>query len=142
MQSPLQVTIMATLLEDTGEPPQQRYRLFAEYYRTIYKRETRRKLLGGILTERQKDIDTIHARAGLMLQVAGEQATGRRTRVQTDDIDSALADDRPVQGIGSTEARTDRHFSHEGLGTTRPNQRREPSAVGFLGPSQGRLGAV
>ena len=31
MQSPLQVTIMATLLEDTGEPPQQRYRLFNEY---------------------------------------------------------------------------------------------------------------
>ena len=94
MQSPLQVTIMATLLEDTGEPPQQRYRLFAEYYRTIYKRETRRKLLGGILTERQKDIDTIHARAGLMLQVAGEKATGRRARDQPDDIDSALADDQ------------------------------------------------
>jgi hypothetical protein len=74
MQSPLQVTIMATLLEDTGEPPQQRYRLFAEYYRTIYKRETRRKLLGGILTERQKDIDTIHAQAGLILQAAGEQS--------------------------------------------------------------------
>lgn len=94
MQSPLQVTIMATLLEDTGEPPQQRYRLFAEYYRTIYKRETRRKLLGGILTERQKDIDTIHAHAGLMLQVAGEKTTGKRTRSSTDDIDSALSDDQ------------------------------------------------
>lgn len=94
MQSPLQVTIMATLLEDTGEPPQQRYRLFAEYYRTIYKRETRRKLLGGILTERQKDIDTIHTHAGLMLQVTGEKTTGKRTRTSTDDIDSALSDDQ------------------------------------------------
>jgi hypothetical protein len=45
MQNPLQITIMATLLEETGEPPQQRYRLFAEYYRTIYGRETRRRLL-------------------------------------------------------------------------------------------------
>lgn len=75
MQSPLQVTIMATLLEETGEPPQQRYRLFAEYYRTIYKRETRRKMLLGILSERQTDIDTIHHHAGLYLHAAGERVT-------------------------------------------------------------------
>lgn len=94
MQSPLQVTIMATLLEDTGEPPQQRYRLFADYYRTIYRRETRRKLLGGILTERQKDIDTIHAYSGLMLHAAGEKTTARPRRGQSDDIDSALSDEQ------------------------------------------------
>jgi hypothetical protein len=92
MQSPLQVTIMATLLEDTGEPPQQRYRLFAEYYRTIYKRETRRKLLGGILTERQKDIDTIHAQAGLLLHASGEKTTAAPTGAPAD-VDSALSDD-------------------------------------------------
>ncbi len=93
MQSPLQVTIMATLLEDTGEPPQQRYRLFAEYYRTIYRRETRRKLLGGILSERQKDIDIIHSQTGLFLQVAGEQSqTNQPTPKQTEGIDSALSD--------------------------------------------------
>src|SRR5262245_2421854 len=94
MQSPLQVTIMATLLEDTGEPPQQRYRLFAEYYRTIYKRETRRRLLGGILTERQKDIDVIHAQAGLMLHAAGEKTTARSKRTRIDEVDSALSDDQ------------------------------------------------
>jgi len=92
MQSPLQVTIMATLLEDTGEPPQQRYRLFAEYYRTIYKRETRRKLLGGILTERQKDIDTIHAQAGLLVHSAGEKTTPHSGRPRLEDVDSALSD--------------------------------------------------
>jgi hypothetical protein len=72
MQNPLQITIMATLLEETGEPPQQRYRLFAEYYRTIYRRETRRRLLEGILSERQTDIDIIHAEAGLLLHAVGE----------------------------------------------------------------------
>jgi hypothetical protein len=92
MQSPLQVTIMATLLEDTGEPPQQRYRLFAEYYRTIYRRETRRKLLGGILTERQKDVDTIHAQAGLLLHAATENASPNK-RSTTEEVDSALSDD-------------------------------------------------
>lgn len=89
MQSPLQVTIMATLLEDTGEPPEQRYRLFAEYYRTIYRRETRRKLLGGVLSERQKDIDTIHANTGLLIHAGGEQggSSGKRG------VDAALSDE-------------------------------------------------
>lgn len=93
MQSPLQVTIMATLLEETGEPPQQRYRLFAEYYRTIYKRETRRKLLGGILSERQKDIDTIHQQVGLVLHARGESAEAGTRAVRVDDLDSALSDE-------------------------------------------------
>lgn len=92
MQSPLQVTIMATLLEETGEPPQQKYRLFSEYYRTIYKRETRRKLLGGILSERQRDIDIIHAHTGLLLQAAGERKEAPNTTGKIDDVDSALAD--------------------------------------------------
>jgi hypothetical protein len=92
MQSPLQVTIMATLLEETGEPPQQRYRLFGEYYRTIYKRETRRKLLGGILSERVKDIDTIHQSVGLVLQIRGEVSTAPRKGEHVDELDSALSD--------------------------------------------------
>lgn len=94
MQSPLQVTIMATLLEETGEPPQQRYRLFAEYYRTIYRRETRRKLLEGILSERQKDIDTIHTQAGLLLHAAGEKAAKRSSKTEPNEPDSALSDEQ------------------------------------------------
>ena len=93
MQSPLQVTIMTTLLEEMGEPPQQRYRLFAEYYRTIYKRETRRKLLGGILSERQKDIDTIHQQVGLILQSRAEGSVAAVRQGKVEDVDSALADD-------------------------------------------------
>ena len=92
MQSPLQVTIMATLVEETGEPPEQRYRLFAEYYRTIYKRETRRRLLGGILSERQTDIDTIHFQAGLLLMIAGETVTCREPREDKSQIELALSE--------------------------------------------------
>lgn len=93
MQSPLQVTIMATLLEETGEPPQQRYRLFADYYRTIYKRETRRKLLLGILTERQTDIDTIHHHAGLHLHARGEGGNKHAGR-KGNESESALSDEQ------------------------------------------------
>lgn len=88
MQSPLQVTIMATLLEDTGEPPQQRYRLFYEYFRTIYKRETRRKLLNGVLSERQTDIEVIHAQAGFLMHAKGEGAAEEHYETATDMSDA------------------------------------------------------
>jgi|SRR5271165_1537849 len=112
MQSPLQVTIMATLLEETGETPQQRYRLFAEYYRTIYKRETRRKLLGGILSERQSDIDIIHAQAGLLLHASAERVVEQPPNGQHDESDAALSDEqfrelvrRRLKRIGITETK-------------------------------------
>jgi len=94
MQNPLQITIMATLLEETGEPPQQRYRLFEEYYRTIYKRETRRQLLEGILSERRTDIDTIHAEAGLLLHAAGEGVMKPSKGRKSGDSESALSDEQ------------------------------------------------
>lgn len=94
MQSPLQVTIMATLLEETGDPPQQRYRLFAEYYRTIYKRETRRGMFGGILSERPTDIDIIHKESGLLLHAAGERAAKPNNREKDSDSESSFSDEQ------------------------------------------------
>lgn len=75
MSTPLQVTIMATLVERHGEPPKQRYRLFEEYYRTIYTRETNREgAHSDLLRDRKTDIDTIHYRTGLLLQAESELA--------------------------------------------------------------------
>ncbi|SIO19860.1 NACHT domain-containing protein [Paraburkholderia phenazinium] len=75
MSSPLQVTIMATLVERLGEPPKQRYRLFEEYYRTIYTRETNREgAHSELLRDRKTDVDTIHYRTGLLLQAESELA--------------------------------------------------------------------
>lgn len=75
MRSPLQVTIMATLVERLGEPPKQRYRLFAEYYRTIYDREASREgALSRLLNDRKTDIDVIHYRTGVLLQATSEKA--------------------------------------------------------------------
>ncbi len=66
---------MATLVERLGEPPKQRYRLFEEYYRTIYTRETNREgPLSDLLRDRKTDIDTIHYRTGLLLQAESELA--------------------------------------------------------------------
>ncbi|MDR6497467.1 hypothetical protein J2785_000609 [Burkholderia ambifaria] len=77
MSSPLQVTIMATLVERLGEPPKQRYRLFEEYYRTIYTRESNREgAHSELLRSRKTDIDVIHYRTGLLLQAQTELAGG------------------------------------------------------------------
>jgi hypothetical protein len=82
MSSPLQVTIMATLVERVGEPPRERYRLFEEYYRTIYFREmSRLGPLSPLLSERRQDVDSIHFQAGLQLQVDSEEAGGTEARL-------------------------------------------------------------
>ena len=90
MQSPLQVTIMATLVERLGEPPRQRYRLFEQYYRTIYEREVGREgVLSEILSGRKTDIDLIHYRTGLVLQTESERAGATEARL-TDERFRAL----------------------------------------------------
>src|SRR5262249_38534498 len=44
MRSPLQVTIMTLLVDRTGQPPQERWKLFHDYYNLIYQREVEREI--------------------------------------------------------------------------------------------------
>ena len=74
MRSPLQVTIMATLVDQTGQPPQERWRLFHEYYEVIYKREMEREIPAAVvLREHKSNIDGIHHQVGLALQIESER---------------------------------------------------------------------
>lgn len=69
MQSPLQVTIMLALIEGGGEPPEQRWKLFHDYYDVIYRREKERGTsFSAILGSYEPDIHWIHHRAGWILQ--------------------------------------------------------------------------
>jgi hypothetical protein len=69
MQSPLQVTIMLALIEGGGEPPEQRWKLFHDYYHTIYRREKERQTsFSKLLGQYEPDIHWIHHRAGWILQ--------------------------------------------------------------------------
>jgi hypothetical protein len=103
MQTPLQVTIMTVLVARLGEPPRQRYRLFAQYYRTIYDRESSREgALSRLLSQRVTDIDTIHYRTGLLLQTESERA-GRTEARLTDQQFSALVKARLRQVGASAE---------------------------------------
>jgi hypothetical protein len=75
MRSPLQVTIMTVLVQRAGPPPQDRWRLFHDYYETIYLRECSRDIEAAeLLRERREEIDEIHRRVALLLQGRCERA--------------------------------------------------------------------
>jgi hypothetical protein len=85
MRSPLQVTIMATLVDRIGQPPQERWRLFRQYYEVIYQRETERDIPASrILQQRKADVNTIHYRVGLLLQTESEHAGSTDSKLPSD----------------------------------------------------------
>src|SRR5260370_13114388 len=74
MRSPLQVTIMAELVDKLGQPPQERWGLFKEYFKVIYDREVERDIpAANILRQYRSDIGIIHYRTGLLLQLESER---------------------------------------------------------------------
>lgn len=82
MTSPLQVTIMAALVDLVGNPPRERYALFDRYYDIVYQREQERGLSASqVLADHRADIDAIHDAIGLRLQVETEGS--RRARAHT-----------------------------------------------------------
>src|SRR6266478_1861054 len=91
MTSPLQVTIMATLVDRAGQPPPERWRLFSEYYDVIYKREMERdNPAARILRNYKTNIDGIHQMAGLELQTEGERTGRTDARLSREDFGSIV----------------------------------------------------
>ncbi|TCC65685.1 hypothetical protein E0H73_01740 [Kribbella pittospori] len=87
MRSPLQVTIMALLVDKVGQPPKERYTLFSEYYNVIYSRELERDIpAAAILRDYRSDIDSIHWRLGLTLQVRSEVEGGTDSRLNRNEF--------------------------------------------------------
>lgn len=74
MQSPLQVTIISLLAERMGRLPQDRWKLFSEYFRTIYDREIERNIeTSQLLQEHRDTITRIHWEVGFQLQMSAER---------------------------------------------------------------------
>lgn len=77
LRSPLQVTIMATLVDRIGRAPTERWSLFKEYYRVIYEREMERPIPAATLLRSHRPyVDKIHMHIGLLLQVEAEREGG------------------------------------------------------------------
>ena len=82
MQTPLQVTILTLLVDRMGDPPEERWSLFREYYQLIYERETERDIESVlVLKEHRVDVDAIHRRVGIALQVESERSGGTDARL-------------------------------------------------------------
>ena len=91
MQSPLQVTIMAALVDRMGQPPQERWNLFKEYYNVIYQREVERDIpAAAILRDYKSDVDTIHKHVGLLLQVESESSGKTDARLSAIDFSAVV----------------------------------------------------
>ncbi|MFF4825768.1 NACHT domain-containing protein [Streptomyces sp. NPDC001312] len=87
MSSPLQVTIMAVLLDRMGKAPKDRYTLFKDYYRVIYERELEKEgAATNLLRDHRADIDTIHADVGLLLQTRSERSGDTESRIAIDEF--------------------------------------------------------
>ena len=82
MTTPLQVTILTLLVDRIGQPPEDRWALFNAYYRLIFERETERDITSvAVLREHSADVDAIHRRVGLALQVESERSGGTDARL-------------------------------------------------------------
>ena len=91
MQSPLQVTIMAALVSGKGQPPEDRWSLFQAYYRTIYEREMARDIPAAqILLAHRSDVDAIHQRVALLLQVRSEHAQQTDARLSHEQLSAVI----------------------------------------------------
>lgn len=87
MATPLQVTILAVLLERVGQAPKDRYNLFADYYRVIYERELEKdSQASALLRDRRSDVDAIHAHVGLLLQTRSEHSGETHSTLSSEEL--------------------------------------------------------
>jgi hypothetical protein len=87
MRTPLQVTIMSLLLERRTRAPQDRYGLFEAYYNTLYEREVGKgTTVSGLLDEQRRNIDHLHERVGLLLQIRAEHAGEAESQLPEDEL--------------------------------------------------------
>ena len=99
MRSPLQVTIMATLIDQGGPPPQDRWPLFKQYYDVIYRRELAKPTPAAqLLRDFRPDIDDIHRTVGLLLQVNAEEAGGTESKLLPGHLESIIEDRLSAEG--------------------------------------------
>jgi len=107
MRSPLQVTIMHTLVEQGGEPPRERWRLFNKYYAVIYDREKQKGTqTSQLLIQHSEHIDYVHRDVGLRLQISSEGAGSTEALIPADDLRSMIENrlrDREFEEEETTE---------------------------------------
>ncbi|MFF3165150.1 NACHT domain-containing protein [Streptomyces sp. NPDC003273] len=104
MASPLQVTIMAVLLDRVGKAPKDRFTLFADYYRVIFERELEKEgAASNLLRDHKTDIDSIHADVGLLLQTRSERSGETESSITVEELDRIIGDRLAGEGHSGAE---------------------------------------
>lgn len=101
LRTPLQVTLMAALLHQLGDPPRERWELFERYYQRFYERELRKPGAAPELRTYRALIDAIHRRVGLLLQAESERRGGSEallTQARLQEVLDALLNEQRVRG--------------------------------------------
>jgi hypothetical protein len=89
MGTPLQVSIMASLLEDRVRLPRTRHALFAEFYETVFRRESNKLGSVGAKVEKHKsNIDKLHDAAGIRLHLETERSGQADVHLSREDLRS------------------------------------------------------
>lgn len=89
MGTPLQVSIMASLLEDRVRLPRTRHALFAEFYETVFRRESNKLGSVGAKVEQHKaNIDKLHDAAGIRLHLETEKSGQADVHLSRGDLKS------------------------------------------------------
>lgn len=85
--TPLQVTIITALVQQMGNAPRERWNLFQGYFDYTYRREVERGTFAStLLRDYRQNIEQMHARVGLMLQVRSEGEGGAASRMVRDEL--------------------------------------------------------
>lgn len=93
MVTPLQVTILSLLLEARPRVPEDRYTLFAEYYRTIYSREVaKQNATARLLEQHHRTIDQLHEEVGLRLQIQAETHFNAEAALPSNELQALAAE--------------------------------------------------
>lgn len=91
LTTPLQVTIMAALVQQLGRAPRERWNLFSRYFSTIYDREIERNTYASrLLREHRTHIERIHSRVALLLQVEAERQGGASARMSRERLEEVI----------------------------------------------------
>ncbi len=103
LQTPLQVTILAGLVQ-RGSAPSERWKLFENYLRFVYDREVERSIaVSELLKSRRAQIESIHARAALLLQVEAETSGGASSKMSRQRFETIVNEVLAAEGINDEE---------------------------------------
>lgn len=104
METPLQITILTVLLEKLGHAPQQRWRLFSQYYKVITQREQEK---GGELSELlqryETDVDYLHRYIGNLLQLRNSEAGDASATIDKNEFEQIIVRRLENQGHDAPE---------------------------------------